>query len=126
VKHLAHLATLVEVSPLARASSSPHPGHTFALKYSVIVEADGASPDQVTAARTAYLAELGRQLGDKDTVLICFRAWARGVEQGIDSLTQAEDLDSGAWIRAMHNAEAAARIQLSGVAKPTFTFLLKV
>jgi hypothetical protein len=41
------------------ASAFIHPAHTFARKYTVIIEADGASPDQLTAARRAQCQEPG-------------------------------------------------------------------
>ncbi|WP_158101037.1 hypothetical protein [Variovorax sp. JS1663] len=49
------------------------------MKYTAIVEADGASIKQIETARAAYIGTLIQQQGGEEEVLKCWRAYARRV-----------------------------------------------
>lgn len=92
------------------------------MGYAVYVEADGASVQQIEAARQIYRETLDSGLGGADQVKPCLRSWAQGKEQ--HTLTTQEDAESGAWIRAEHQAKVLASQQLSGATGIAFTVKL--
>ena len=84
------------------------------MGYVVYVGADGASAQQIEAARHAFCGP--------SHVKPCLKSWAKGKER--HTLTAQEDAESGAWIRAEHQAKALATKQLSGAQNITFTVKL--
>lgn len=92
------------------------------MGYAVYVEANGASAQQIEAARQAYRDALDSGLGDPEQVKPCLRSWAKGKER--QPLTTQEDAESGAWIRAEHQATVLATMQLRGAKDISFTVKL--
>ena len=92
------------------------------MGYVVYVEADGASPQQVEAARQVYREALNDGLGGPGQVRPCLRSWAKGKDR--HTLTTQEDAQSGAWIRAEHQAKVLATQKLSGATNISFTVKL--
>lgn len=84
------------------------------MNYHVIIEADGASADQVHSARETFRRVLDAEFGSDTLFLRSFRASTKAKEQGLKSLTEDEDQDSAAWLRAFHKAETASK----GVLRP--------
>lgn len=82
------------------------------MGYAIYVVADGASPEQVEAAKQVYRDALDRGLGGPSQVKPCLRSWAKGMER--KTLTSHEDAESGAWIRAEYHARQLATARLNG------------
>lgn len=93
--------------------------------YSVTVIADGASIPQVNAAQLKYLEVIEAETGGPKQVLPCFRAWAKGVEHGIRSLSPEEDQLSAAWLLADNAARSDATQLLGGAKGIDFLFSIK-
>jgi hypothetical protein len=92
------------------------------MDYSVFVDADGASVEQVEGARLLYRETLNRELGDASQTKPCFVAYSKGKDG--HPLTPVEDAQSGAWIRAEHTAHEQAARLLPDPASAVFTFRL--
>lgn len=92
------------------------------MGYAAYIEADGASREQLEAARQAYCDTLNDGLGGASQVKPCLRSWAKGKEG--NTLTSQEDAESGAWIRADHQAQIAATKHLAGA--KDISFLVKL
>ncbi|ATA53937.1 hypothetical protein CKY39_12430 [Variovorax boronicumulans] len=88
------------------------------MGYAVYVIADGASRPQIEAAGQSYRNALDDDLGGANQVKPCLRSWAKGKEG--NTLTSQEDAESGAWIRANHQAQVAATKHLVGAKDPSF------
>lgn len=88
------------------------------MGYTAYIEANGASWQQVEAARRVYCDTLNDGLGGASQVKPCLRSWAKGKDG--HTLTTQEDAESGAWIRAEHQAQVAASKHLAGAKDISF------
>jgi hypothetical protein len=92
------------------------------MDYSVFVNADGASDEQVELARATYRSILNQKLGGEHQAKPCFTAFAKSYDG--HPLSPQEDARSGAWMRAEHAARTQATNLLPTSPHPVFTFRL--
>lgn len=95
------------------------------MRYNVIVDADGASREQVLAAQQRYLEVLEARLGGPEQVLACFRSWAMVKDKGPSAVHADIDRESSAWILADAEAKKAAGEFLSDATRVQFMFSLR-
>lgn len=94
-------------------------------KYNVIVDADGASKEQVQAAQQRYLEVLESRPGGPDQVLTCFSSWAKVKDKGVSGVHADVDRESAAWILADAEAKKAAGALLGNAGPVQFMFSLR-
>ncbi len=82
------------------------------MTYTVIVEAEGVTPEQIEAARTRFCAVLEAGVGGPDQVAPCFRAWAKEFDPGVGAITEQEKRAAAAYLLAGDRAEAAGNEML--------------
>ncbi|CAN7473097.1 hypothetical protein [Variovorax paradoxus] len=95
------------------------------MNYNVIVDADGASPQQVESARHKYLEVLESHLGGESQVLACFRSWSLVKDKGAAAVHDSVNSESAAWILADGRARAEAVELLSQATRVQFLFTLR-
>lgn len=95
------------------------------MSYAVTVIAPDVTPAQLEAARAQFCEVLETGLGSQSQVAPCFQSWAKLEEHGVAALSETEDRAAGAWIRAHHAAEVAARATLGPQSNAGFLIRLR-